>query len=196
MSHETCCFPFLRPRPHSSFGLWLPHRIHRILRIFFLQNNGTAPHHTAPQSIQSLHASCTHPPPVQYVLLAWLLSHRQTLGCFAVLIIFFIHLDFFSFTYSSRTHTCLPAVVISNHLVCAIFKSFLVQFLSNCLYSRACTYFHFISSLFTFVFFSLFLKLPCESKNHSPESYVFVPSIRNRTRNRILSSVFTRRLPR
>ena len=66
----------------------------------------------------------------------------------------------------------------------------------NCLYSRACTYFHFISSLFTFVFFSLFLKLPCESKNLSPESYVFVPSIRNRTRNRILSSVFTRRLPR
>lgn len=54
---------------------------------------------------------------------------------------------------------------------------------------------YFFTFYFVF-FFSLFLKLPCESKNLSPESYVFVPSIRNRTRNRILSSVFTRRLPR
>ena len=153
---RPCCFPFLRPRPHSSFGLWLPHRIHRILRIFFLQNNGTAPHHTAPQSIQSLHASCTHPPPVQYVLLAWLLSHRQTLGCFAVLIIFFIHLDFFPFTYSPRTHTCLPAVVISNHLVCAIFKSFLVQFLSTA-YIQGLVPIFTLFLLFLLSFFFLFI---------------------------------------
>ena len=154
---RPCCFPFLRPRPHSSFGLWLPHRIHRILRIFFLQNNGTAPHHTAPQSIQSLHASCTHPPPVQYVLLAWLLSHRQTLGCFAVLIIFFIHLDF-SFPFHLLVKNAYMSACRGDFQPSRL-RHFQVVSRSisiNCLYSRACTYFHFISSLFTFVFFSLY----------------------------------------
>ena len=87
-------------------------------------------------------------------------------------------------------------MVISNHLVCAIFKSFLVQFLSTAYIQGLVPIFTLLLLFLLSFFFSLFLKLPCESKNLSPESYVFVPSIRNRTRNRILSSVFTRRLPR
>ena len=159
MSHETLLFPlsspplplfiwFLVAPPHS------PHSSHFFFKIM-------EPHHTAPQSIQSLHASCTHPTPVQYVLLAWLLSHRQTLGCFAVLIIFFIHLDF-SFPFHLLVKNAYMSACRGDFQPSRLrhFQVVSRSISTNCLYSRACTYFHFISSLFTFVFFHFIFETP------------------------------------
>ena len=158
--------PFLRPRPTLRLVSGCPTAFTAFFRIFFLfkimEPHHTTPHRTPNQSNHIMLIGQLYPsPPVQYVLLAWLLSHRQTLGCFAVLIIFYIHLDFFSPSPTrSRTHTCLPAVVISSYLAYAIFKSFLVQFLSL-LYIQGrvpiSLLFHlFCSLLLSFLFFSLY----------------------------------------
>lgn len=103
---------------------------------------------------------------------------------------FLIHFVFFFFYLVQER---MPGVVISSPSRLRHFNSFLVQFPLTRYYHcfRWCVP---ISLIF---FFLLYFDVKQELSNYlSPESYVFVPSIRNRTRTRTPSSLSTRRLPR
>lgn len=160
-------------------------RISRIHRSHFLfQNNGTAPH---PNPITTRSStSCT------------LFSLFYSLGSLSPASprifranYFLIHFVFFFFFYLVQER--MPAVVISSPSRLRHFNSFLVQFPLTRYYHC----FRWCVPISLFFFFLFYFDVKQELSNYlSPESYVFVPSIRNRTRTRTPSSLSTRRLPR